>query len=139
MKTVVVAGCFDLLHLGHLKLFSEARKHGDKLVVLLARDANICKTKARKPFFNEKERKALLEALEVVDEVVPGALKDRYSKLKAIKPDVFVLGYDQDNVAAELKEFFKHNKLRVKIVRLKKGVNVAKYKSTRIREHLKIR
>lgn len=125
--------------MGHLKLFNEARKHGDKLVVLLARDANICKTKGRKPFFNERERKALLEALEVVDEVVPGALKDRYSKLKTIKPDVFVLGYDQDNVAVELKEFFKRSKLKVKIVRLKRGLNVAKYKSTRIREHLKVK
>jgi cytidyltransferase-like protein len=122
-----------------LKLFSEARKHGGRLVVLLARDANICKTKRRKPFFNEKERKMLLESLRAVDEVVLGALKDRYSKLKKIKPDVFVLGYDQDNVARELKAFFKLNLMRVKIVRLKKGLNVSRYKSTRIREHLKTR
>jgi len=134
-----VAGCFDLLHLGHLKLFTEARKHGDRLVVLLARDANICKTKKRKPFFNERERKKLLEALRTVDEVVLGALKDRYSKLKKIKPDVVVLGYDQDNVAQELKAFFKRNKMRVRVVRSKRGLNVKKFKSTRVRKHLKVR
>jgi FAD synthetase len=136
LTTVAVVGCFDILHPGHLRLLKEAKKHGDKLVVILACDANILRRTKSLPFFNQHDRKQMLESLRMVDEVVFGAKKGRYGILNRIKPDVFVVGYDQNVVVEELNDFFSRNKRRFKIVRLKKGLNPEKFKSHKLRLQL---
>lgn len=135
MTKVLVAGCFDLLHPGHLRFLKEAKKHGDKLVVLLARDCNILVAKKRKPYFKELERKEILEELRLVDEVVLGNedANRKYDKLLEIKPDVLVFGYDQTGMEAELKEFMAAHGLKIKIVELKEAFEPHRLKSTRIR------
>lgn len=136
LTTVAVVGCFDILHPGHLRLLKEAKKHGDKLVVILACDQNAVWRLKRPPFFNQNDRKQMLESLRVVDEVVLGAKKGHYGILNRIKPDVFVVGYDQDVVVKELNKFFPRSKRRFKIVRLKKGLRAKKFKSHKLRLQL---
>ena len=99
-KTVVLAsGVFDLLHLGHVKFLEEAKKAGGEnaeLVVIIARDSTVEKTKGRKPIMSEDQRRALVESLKVVDKAVLGYENlDIGEVIENIKPDVIALGYDQ--------------------------------------------
>ena len=91
MKTVMAQGVFDLLHLGHLHYLRESKKHGDKLVVVVARDSRIEKNL----YFNEEERREMLQALEVVDKALLGSEESIYDTVKHVNPDVITLGYDQ--------------------------------------------
>lgn len=94
---VVVSGGMDPLHVGHLRLFQEAKKLGDKLVVILNND-NWLKNKKVHVFMNQKERKAILESIREVDKVVlsshPRNPKDMSvsSELLKIRPNIFVKG-----------------------------------------------
>ena len=104
-KVVAVSGGFDPLHIGHVRMFEAAKKLGDKLVVIINND-NWIELKKGKAFMPEQERKELIEALRVVDDVVltkhkPGT--DDLSiceVLKEIKPDIFANGGDrkEDNI-----------------------------------------
>lgn len=69
MKIAVVSGGFDPLHSGHLRLFNEAAEKGDRLVVCLNSDEWLERKKGS-PFMPFKERRAIVLALEVVDEVI---------------------------------------------------------------------
>ena len=72
MKTVLCAGTFDIIHPGHLYLFSEAKKYGDRLVVIVARDSTSEKIKGKKPLHNEMERLEAVRSLSIVDKAVLG-------------------------------------------------------------------
>ncbi len=119
MKTVLLFGTFDILHVGHLNVFKQARKLGDRVVVVVGRDVNIKKIKGQAPVNSEKERLELLKHIDLIDEAVLGAKDKVYELIKKIKPDVIALGYDQqaytEKLPAKLAEF----KLNPKIVRLK--------------------
>lgn len=97
MKIVLVFGTFDKLHPGHRWFLREAKKHGDRLVVVVARDHNVKKVKQRQPSQSEQERLVQIQAVPEVDEARLG-LED-YSKkeqvIDEIKPAVICLGYDQ--------------------------------------------
>lgn len=71
-KTIVLAGgCFDIIHIGHIKFLEEAKKLGDVLFVLLESDAKVKKLKGtNRPIFTQKERATVLSALEMIDYVV---------------------------------------------------------------------
>jgi len=72
MKKVLVGGCFDLLHFGHIQFLTEAKKLGDHLVVALESDENVRRMKgATRPIHTQAQRQAMLESLSVVDEVIP--------------------------------------------------------------------
>jgi len=94
-KIVFTNGCFDLIHLGHIKYFRFAKAQGDLLVVGVNTDASIRRLKgSKRPIVNESDRLSVLEELESVDYLVlfdddtPGAL------IEAIRPDVLVKGAD---------------------------------------------
>ncbi len=70
-KIVLVGGCFDVLHPGHIIFLEKAKKAGDFLVVLLESDEKIKKMKGdHRPVYNQKERAILLRALRAVDKVI---------------------------------------------------------------------
>ena len=124
-KTVVLAsGVFDLLHLGHVKFLEEAKKAGGEnaqLVVIIARDSTVEKTKGRKPIMSEDQRRALVESLKVVDKAVLGYESlDIGEVIENIKPDVIALGYDQEDMAREVQNYVGAHKVNVKIVRIGK-------------------
>lgn len=97
---VVVSGGYDPLHIGHVRLFKQAKKLGDELVVILNND-NWLKKKKKYVFMPEKERKELIEALTVVDRVVlsqhEANPKDMSvnKELRKIQPDIFANGGDR--------------------------------------------
>ena len=68
-RLVLAHGCYDLLHLGHIRHLQEARKLGDRLVVSVTSDAHVGKGLGR-PHFKAEERAEALRALDCVDEVV---------------------------------------------------------------------
>ncbi|WP_035610975.1 adenylyltransferase/cytidyltransferase family protein [Haloferula sp. BvORR071] len=70
MKKVFVSGCYDILHAGHLQFFEEARAHGDYLIVSFASAEVLWHHKRRKPSIPDDHKKALLQALRMVDEVI---------------------------------------------------------------------
>ncbi len=104
---VAVSGGFDPIHIGHVRLFQEAKKLGDKLVVVLNND-NWLMTKKGYVFMSQKERKEVLEALASVDKVIftshPANPQDMSvcRELSKIKPDIFANGGDRkpDNMPA---------------------------------------
>ena len=102
---VAVSGGFDPIHIGHIRLFREAKKLGDKLIVILNND-NWLKKKKNYVFMSQKERKELIEAIAGVDKVVFSGHKTNpkdmsvCAELKKIKPDIFANGGDRlaDNI-----------------------------------------
>src|ERR1035437_8410970 len=101
-KIVAVSGGFDPVHIGHVRMFKEAKKLGDELVVILNND-NWLTDKKGKPLMPEGERKEILEAIRWVDRVVltnhaPGEYfidKSVCRILREIKPDIFGNGGDR--------------------------------------------
>lgn len=97
---VVVSGGFDPLHVGHVRLFKDAKKLGNKLIVILNND-NWLKYKKGYVFMKEKERKEIIESLSVVDKVVlTNHLHNSKNisickELEKIKPDFFANGGDR--------------------------------------------
>lgn len=68
---VLVGGCFDILHYGHIHFLREAKKLGDHLIVALESDENLKRLKgSTRPIHNQKQRKEILESLKFVDEVL---------------------------------------------------------------------
>jgi len=118
-KTVMVGGVFDLLHLGHIHYFEEAKKHGNRLVVVVARDSTARKMK-HTPITPEDMRVELIGALKVVDEALLGDEKDIYATVEKVKPDVIALGYDQRHDEEEIKRELKKRGLKAEVIRLGK-------------------
>ena len=72
MKTVMCAGTFDIIHPGHLYYLSEAKKFGDRLVVVVARASTSQKVKNKISVHNEIERLEAIRSLSIVDKAVLG-------------------------------------------------------------------
>ena len=95
MRIVFTNGCFDLLHSGHLSLLEAASKLGDKLIVGLNSDASIQRLKGpERPIRPLHERQVLLEALRMVDAVIPFDEDTPLELIQALKPAVLVKGGD---------------------------------------------
>eukprot|EP01084_Bolivina_argentea_P013987 26169_1 len=97
-KKVMVSGCFDLLHSGHIKFLQEASKLGD-LYVQLATDNTIQTLKHHKPMFPEQERLYMLRAIKFVHhaQLSTGCgLLDFELDIHIIKPDIFFVNQDGD-------------------------------------------
>lgn len=71
MKKVLVGGCFDILHYGHVRFLKEAKNAGDYLVVALESDENTKRLKGEgRPIHSQSERHEILSSLKFVDEVI---------------------------------------------------------------------
>ncbi|HEX9967406.1 MAG TPA: adenylyltransferase/cytidyltransferase family protein, partial [Solirubrobacterales bacterium] len=100
---VATGGCFDLLHVGHVRTLEAARALGDCLVVLLNGDRSVRRLKgADRPLVGELERAAMLKALGCVDEVAIFDEPVPDEALRLLKPDVWAKGGDYE--AGELPE-----------------------------------
>ena len=123
-KVVLASGVFDLLHLGHVKFLEDAKKAGGEnaeLVVIIARDSTVEKTKSKKPIMSENQRRALVESLKVVDKAVLGYENlDIGEVIDNVKPDVIALGYDQADMEKQVRNYVDKHKVNSKIVRIGK-------------------
>jgi FAD synthetase len=98
-KTVTIFGVFDGIHEGHLSFIKEAKKEGDKLVAIVARDSEVEKIKGKLPRNNEVSRINSLLQVQDIDQVYLGdAEQGTYKILKEVKPDLIFLGYDQQSL-----------------------------------------
>ncbi len=130
--TVLVFGTFDIIHPGHLWFLEQAKKHGDKLAVIVARDCHVEQLKNHAPRLDEQDRLKMVRALKMVDQAFLGDPRFCYERLvKKIKPDIICLGYDQKVKEEEIKRRLSTHGLYPKIVRLK-AYNAGKYKSSKI-------
>ncbi len=94
-RIVFTNGCFDLLHVGHLRYLEEARSLGDYLVVGVNTDASVRQIKGRgRPVMDENARSELVAGLHCVDCVVLFETPDPLPVIQALDPDVLVKGAD---------------------------------------------
>jgi D-glycero-beta-D-manno-heptose 1-phosphate adenylyltransferase len=94
-KIVFTNGCFDLLHIGHVRYLAEAQKLGDVLVVGVNSDASVKRLKGpQRPLQNENDRSEILASLKSVDYSVIFTEDTPENLIKAVKPDVLVKGGD---------------------------------------------
>jgi FAD synthetase len=139
-KVVLASGVFDLLHLGHVRFLEDAKRTGGrnaKLIVIVARDSTVEKTKGRKPIMSEDQRCALVESLKVVDEAVLGYEDLEIGEvIEKIKPDFIALGYDQTEMEREVKEYIEVHKMPVSVVRIGKFGENALDSSSKIKQKI---
>jgi D-beta-D-heptose 7-phosphate kinase/D-beta-D-heptose 1-phosphate adenosyltransferase len=94
-RIVFTNGCFDLIHLGHVKYFQFAKSQGDLLVVAVNTDSSIRNLKGEKrPIINEEDRVHVLEELESIDYLVRFSDQTPLHLIEMIRPDVLVKGAD---------------------------------------------
>jgi D-glycero-beta-D-manno-heptose 1-phosphate adenylyltransferase len=131
---VVTNGCFDLLHVGHIRYLQAARALGDVLIVGINGDESVCGLKGPgRPLSNEKDRAEVLAALESVDlvTVFPEERATKFLELAA--PHVYVKGgdYKKETLNAEELRVLEKVGAKIEIVPLEKG-----YSTTELIERL---
>lgn len=119
MKKVMVFGTFDYFHAGHENFLKQAKKLGDYLIAVVAKDETVKKVKNELPEKREKERLAFLKKHPLVDKAILGNLNNKYKVIKKHKPNIIALGYDQFVFTYQLKKIIIDNKLKTEIHRLK--------------------
>lgn len=134
VRVVFIGGGFEVIHPGHLYTILRAKRLGDVLVAVLARDSTIRRRKGREPVSTEEERLALLSSLRAVDAAVLGVEGDIYTTLERVSPDVVALGYDQYHGEKEIVREAERRGMRVRVVRLKPAATDVK--TSRILEEL---
>ncbi len=95
-KTIVFTnGCFDLLHVGHLRLFKKAKTYGDVLLVAINSDASLARLKGpKRPLVPEKLRCELLAAIDCIDYVTVFGEDTPAEIIRELRPDILVKGGD---------------------------------------------
>lgn len=94
-KVVFTNGCFDILHVGHVRYLKKAAELGDTLIVGVNSDSSVRRLKGEKrPIIREKERIEMLAELDFVDHVIMFNEDTPYELIKLIQPDVLVKGSD---------------------------------------------
>ena len=126
-KIVMVSGGFDPVHIGHVRMFNEAKRLGDELVVYINND-NWLRAKKGFVFMPEHERKEIIEAFEAVDRVIISEHEENTNDMSVcmglikIKPHIFANGGDRDEKDADnpdsslYKERKIHKKLGIEMV-----------------------
>lgn len=134
-KLVATNGCFDLLHVGHVRYLQAARAKGDVLIVGLNGDASVRGLKgAGRPLNSEKDRAEVLAALESVDLVTifPEERATRF--IEAVRPNVYVKGgdYSTNTLNPEERAALETVGAKIDIVPFEKG-----YSTSRLLEQLR--
>lgn len=129
----MVFGTFDIFHRGHENFLIQARRKGDFVVAVVARDETVLNVKKQETVNNEQERMKVLENSRLADEVVLGSLRDKYLVIKKYEPDVICLGYDQEFFTEDLSKKIKKFNLDKTVIMRLKSYYPNKYKSSKLR------
>lgn len=123
-KVVTTNGCFDIIHIGHIRSFEKAKSFGDVLIVGINSDSSVRKIKGdKRPVVPEDQRAEMLAALEIVgyvsifDESEPSAF------LEAVKPSVHIKGKDWENKYCPEKEVVERNGGKMEFVDSVSGIS----------------
>jgi D-glycero-beta-D-manno-heptose 1-phosphate adenylyltransferase len=133
-RLVATNGCFDLLHVGHVRYLAAARRLGDALVVGLNGDESVRTLKGNgRPLNNERDRAEVLAALESVNYVTIFPEVRATAFLEAAQPQVYVKGgdYRKETLNPEERDALETCGARIEIVPFEKG-----YSTTRLLEKL---
>ncbi len=107
-KTVLVGGCFDLLHFGHLTFLRNAKQAGDFLIVALESDEFIKKYKKRDPIHLQEQRAEILASIKYVDLVIKLPLfksdKEYYDLVERIKPSLIAVTEEDKQIRNKRKQ-----------------------------------
>ena len=126
-RIVFTNGCFDLLHIGHLRYLERARRHGDRLVVGINSDRSVKKIKGPiRPLLPQAERAEVLAALSCVDYVTIFDEPDPLAVITALRPDVLVKGSDWGKNKIIGRDVVERRGGRVRRVPLIKGVSTTR-------------
>jgi len=135
-KVVFTNGCFDILHVGHVKYLEEAKSYGDVLILGLNSDESVSRLKGpTRPVNTEDDRAYILASLEAVDYVVKFYEDTPYELIKAVQPHILVKGGDYEgkevvgqDIANELRlvQFVDGKSTTKTIARIKEGENYEK-------------
>src|SRR3990167_3019871 len=130
---VMSFGTFDILHPGHESFLRGARRLGDHLIAVVARDNFVQKAKGRLPFNNERLRVRQLRRLGIADKVILGSRTHNWFRtLRTNEIDILALGYDQKPTVRELKKHLRLHRLgKVKVIRLR-AMRPEIYKSSKL-------
>ncbi len=135
MRRVVAAGVFDGLHAGHRYYLRSAKRLGDHLTVIVARDATVPAIKGKRPQRRERARRAAVAQLPEVDRALLGnpvtriEPEQRFRILLRLRPQVVCLGYDQPVNARDLRRFLQRHGLNgTRIVRVPKAPRARVFK-----------
>lgn len=93
-RIVFTNGCFDIIHVGHIRYLNEAKKFGDILIIGLNTDSSVSRIKPGRPITPENQRAEVLSALSMVDYITLFDEDTPYELIKEIQPDVLVKGGD---------------------------------------------
>jgi len=122
MKRVLAAGVFDLLHYGHIRYLEEAKKLGGpgaKLTVIVARDETVRRMKGQDPVIPEDQRRAIVEALKVVDEALLGFEDlDLDRVIQQVRPDIVAVGHDQEAIRNQVEKIKRARELSLEIIQV---------------------
>lgn len=121
-KTVLVGGCFDLLHFGHISFLKQAKALGDYLVIALESDENVRRMKGdTRPIHTQKQREEMLGSLSFVDEVIPLPPMHNdtdYSALvRKIKPSVIAI---TEGDSAKIKKMEQASEVGARLIEIPK-------------------
>jgi rfaE bifunctional protein nucleotidyltransferase chain/domain len=125
---VATNGCFDLLHVGHVRYLQKARAVGDALVVGLNGDESVRKLKgAGRPINNERDRAEVLAALEAVDYVVIFPEERAVRFLEAAAPAIYVKGgdYTPDTLNPEERAVLQKTGSKIEIIPFESGYSTS--------------
>ena len=132
-RIVLTNGCFDLLHVGHIKLLSASKQLGDVLIVALDDDESVKQLKGSgRPIINENERLRIISALDSVDYVIVFSSHELNDVIAAIRPAVLTKGSNYGTEAIRGREIVERYGGRVEIIPLTENIS-----STRIINNIK--
>ena len=119
---VTTNGCFDILHVGHVRTLAAAKKLGDILIVGVNSDASVRALKGKgRPIISERERAEVLAALKPVDAVFIFYEKDPKKWLAKVKPDIHVKGGDRKMSEIIERDIVEKNGGKIVLIPVKKG------------------
>ena len=127
-KLVATNGCFDLLHVGHVRYLQAARRLGDVLAVGLNGDRSVCELKGNgRPINNEKDRAEVLAALECVDFVTIFPEMCAIKFILAAQPAIYAKGgdYTAETLNAEERSALQEVGAEIRIIPFEKGYSTS--------------
>lgn len=132
VRVVLAGGVFDIIHPGHIHTLESAKKLGDMLVVVVATDDTVQRTKGHLPLHTQDQRRRLVEALRIVDACIVGVRGDMFETVKLVLPDTVALGYDQIHQEKYIAKGCQRISAHIQVARLQSPV--PHISSTKIKE-----
>ena len=99
----LIHGVFDVIHVGHINYFKEAKSKVDKLIVSVTSDRYVNKGPG-KPIFNLKKRIDVLSSIKYIDEVIESNYPTAIQNIRKIRPDLYIKGKDYKNLDKDVGE-----------------------------------